>query len=502
MRGPHSHCAALRAMHSVGMDNFRAYDMIALAGLVAARQVTPAELLDTALHRMAAVNPALNAVVHDYSDTAREMIATGLPGGPLCGVPFLLKDMGAEAVRFPASLGSHLLKNTSWSRNSTVYDRLEAAGLVTFGRTAAPEGGVGAATEASVYGGPTRNPWDLSRTPGGSSGGSGAAVAAGIVPGAHGSDGGGSIRIPASNCGLVGFKPTRAMVPDGPYAGEGWAGMATEGFLTRSVRDTALLLDIVCGSDLGAPYVAPPMPCTFMDALDQPTGPLRIALCDTTLTGAPIHPDCTAAAQDAAALFQDMGHHVTPARPTANTETMMHAWTKIVACGTASWVRGALAKRDRDLRQGDIEGVARGAVAYAQGVSGADYLDAVETVHDYGRAMAAFFEEYDILLTPTLAEPTAAIGRFAHDTEDYVGFRMGPDGVFAYSPYTAAFNATGQPAVSLPLCRDADGLPIGIHLAAPFGEDTRLMSLCAEIERARPWFDQTPFVPGVDNEST
>ncbi len=480
------------------MDDYRAHDMTSLAGLVARGEATPDDLLDTALARMHAVNPALNAVVHDYSDIARRMIADGLPKGPLTGVPFLLKDMGAESTKHPASLGSRLLANTSYRMNSTIYDRLESAGLVTFGRTAAPEGGVGAATEAAVYGGPTRNPWDLDRTPGGSSGGSGAAVAAGIVPGAHGSDGGGSIRIPASNCGLVGFKPTRAMVPDGPYAGEGWAGMAIEGFLTRSVRDTALLLDIVCGPDLGAPYVAPPMPCTFMDSLDRPNGPLRIALCDTTLTGEAIHPECQAAVQDAAALLQELGHHVTQARPAADTTGMMHAWTKIVACGTASWVRAALAKQGRELRQGDIEGVARGAVAYAETISGADYLDAVETVHAYGRRMAAFFQDYDILLTPTMAEPPAAIGRFAHDTEDYVAYRVGEGGIFAYSPYTAAFNATGQPAVSLPLCRGADGLPIGIHLAARFGADTALMSLCADLERARPWFDQIPSLPGVD----
>ena len=482
------------------MENYTDHDMTALAALVAQGEVTAEDLLEAALARMEAVNPLLNAVVSDYSARARERISAGLPGGPLSGVPFLLKDMGAEAVDFPATLGSRLLENAAYAMNSAVYERLAAAGLVVFGRTAAPEGGVGAATEAAVYGGPTRNPWDPSVTPGGSSGGSGAAVAAGIVPGAHGSDGGGSIRIPASNCGLFGFKATRAMVPDGPYAGEGWAGMATEGFLTRSVRDTALLLDIVCGPDLGAPYMAPPMPMSFMQSLEKKTGPLRVALCETTLTGLPIHADCRAAVQDAAQLLEGMGHHVFPARPEADTEAMMIAWTKIVACGTASWVRRALAKKGRDLRQGDIEGVARGAVAYAQQISGADYLDAVETVHAYGRQMAAFFETCDILLTPTLAEPPAAIGRFAHDTEDYVGYRIGPEGVFAYSPYTAAFNATGQPAVSVPLFWNDEGLPIGVHLAGRFGEDTRLMSLCAEIERHRPWFHRLPAVPGIDVE--
>ena len=475
--------------------------MIGLAALVARGEVRPADLLDAALERMGQVNPALNAVVHDYSEIARRRLDQ-LPSGPLSGVPFLLKDMGAEAVDFPASHGSCLLANTAFKMNSAVYDRLAASGVNVFGRTAAPEGGVGAATEAVVYGGPTRNPWNLSHSPGGSSGGAAAAVASGIVPAAHGSDGGGSVRIPAANCGLFGVKPTRAMVPDGPYAGEGWAGMAIEGFLTRSVRDTALLLDIVAGADLGAPYVAPEMPCTFMEAIDRSPGSLKIAICDTTLTGAPIHDDCKAAVESTAALLADMGHEVIPERPRADTDAMMQAWTKVVACGTALWVRTALAKKGRDLQQGDIEGVARGAVAYARTISGTDYLEAVETIHAYGRQMAAFFEGIDVLLTPTLAEPPPKIGRFAHTTEDYVAYRTGPEGIFAHSPFTAAFNATGQPAVSVPLFWNDKGLPIGVHLAGRFGEDTRLLSLCAELERARPWFHRVPAVSGVDVEKT
>ncbi|MEM9498647.1 MAG: amidase family protein [Pseudomonadota bacterium] len=475
--------------------------MIGLSALIAGGNVRADEVLDAALARMAQVNPVLNAVVHDYSATARDMLRTRPLGGLFSGVPFLLKDMGAEAIPFPASLGSQLLRDTAFSRNSAVYERLAATGLVVFGRTAAPEGGVGAATEAKVYGAPTRNPWDLSVTPGGSSGGAAAAVAGGIVPAAHGSDGGGSVRIPASNCGLLGFKPTRAMVPDGPYAGEGWAGMAIEGFLTRSVRDTAALLDVVCGPDLGAPYFPPPMPCRFMEAIERSSERLRIALCDTTLTGHPVHPDCVTAVADAARLLQDLGHDVTPARPAeADTDAMMSAWTRIVACGTASWVRRALARKGRGLQQGDIEGVAQGAVAYAATISGSDYLDAVETVHSYGRQMAAFFEDYDILLTPTLAEPPAAVGRFAHHTDDYLAYRMGPDGIFAYSPFTAAFNASGQPAVSVPLWRNGDGLPVGVHLAGRFGEDTRLMTLCADLERARPWFGHVPAIQGVDTK--
>ncbi|RYH02623.1 amidase [Salipiger sp. IMCC34102] len=473
------------------IDTFRDHDAIGLAELVAGGQVSPTELLDTALARARAVNPAVNAVVNDATSVARARISAGLPDGPLRGVPFLLKDLGCEAVDYPCHIGSRLFRDTRFARNSAIFDRLSGAGLVPFARTTAPEMGIGTATEAAVYGGPTRNPWSLDHTPGGSSGGAAAAVAAGIVPAAHGSDGGGSVRVPASNCGLFGFKATRARLPDGPYAGEGWAGMAIEGFLTRSVRDTALLTDICAGADLGAPYAAPPMPSSFMQAIDTPVAPLRIALCDTTFTGEDIDPVCRAAVQDAARLLEDMGHHVVPARPAkADTQAMMSAWTDIVACGTAEAVLRKLGSLGRGLLPDDVEGVTRGALAHAATISGADYIACIDTIHAYGRQMADFFQDYDILLTPTLAEPPARIGRLDHATEDYVGYRM--EQVFPYSPFAAAFNASGQPAASVPLYWSEAGLPIGIHLAARFGEDTRLMALCADLERARPWFHRTP----------
>ena len=471
---------------------YESFDATALAGLVAMGEISPGELLDAALERAAALNPKLNAVTMLQADLARQNIARGLPHGPLQGVPFLLKDLGAEAVGFPGHNGSMLLKDTQYSGNSSIVDRLLKAGVVLFGRTTAPEGGVGAATEAAVYGGPTRNPWNLDRTPGGSSGGSGASVASGIVPAAHGSDGGGSVRIPASSCGLFGFKPTRARLPDGPNSGEGWAGMAIDGFLTRSVRDTAVLLDVTQGADLGAPYAAPPLKESFSAAARASSRPLRIAFSAKTLTGDPIDPECEKAVLATVKLLEDMGHHVEEALPKADTIGMMKAWTAIVACGTALWVRQVLAKKGRDLQQGDLEPVALDACRYAKTISGDAYLEAVEAVHAYGREMAAFFLNYDILVTATLAEPPAQIGRFNHSRESYVDYRLGENGIFAYSPYTAAFNATGQPAASVPLHWSDDGLPVGIHLASPFGEDEMLMTLCADLERARPWFDRRP----------
>jgi amidase/6-aminohexanoate-cyclic-dimer hydrolase len=471
------------------ISEYDGLDGVSLAALVAAGEVTAAELLDEALTRTDRLNPAINAVTLPQEGAARAAIRAGLPDGPLRGVPFLLKDLGCEAVDFPTNMGSRLFAGTRYTGDSAIFDRIRATGVVTFGRTTSPEGGVGPATEAAVYGGPTRNPWDLSRTSGGSSGGAAAAVAAGIVPVAHGSDGGGSVRIPASSCGLFGFKATRARLPDGPFAGEGWAGMAIDGFLTRSVRDTAVLLDACQGADPGAPYWAPPLREGHVAAMARPPTRLRIALCDTTLTGDPIHPDCRAAVHDAARLLQGLGHHVEPARPDADTKGMMRAWTKIVAVGTDLWMRPALAGRDPG---GLIEPVAQSAMAYGATLTGADYLASVGKIHAYGRELAGFFAGWDMLLTATLAEPPAVVGRFSHDDPDYVHYRTGPGMVFDYSPFCAAFNASGQPAASVPLWWNSSGLPIGIHLAARFGDDETLIALCAELEQARPWMSRRP----------
>lgn len=477
-------------------QDYAEHDALGLAALAARGEVSAEELLDAALAQVDALNPSLNAVVHLSEGAARASIRRGLPDGPLRGVPMLLKDLGGEATDIPTHGGSRLLADTTWAMDGAVTARLRRAGLVLFGRTTAPEGGVGPVTEAAVYGGPTRNPWDRARTPGGSSGGAGAAVAAGIVPAAHGSDGGGSIRIPASNCGLFGFKGTRARLPDGPYAGEGWAGMAIEGFLTRSVRDMAALLDATAGPDLGAPYPPPPMAVGFTQAIARPPRRLRIGFADATFEGRPIHPDCAAAARDAARLLEGLGHRVEPFRPAADHGAMMRAWTVIVACGTALWVRGRVRKRGRALAPGEIEPVAEGACAYAATLSGADYLAAVEAIHAFGREMAAAFDGGpDALLSATMAEPPALIGRFSHqraEFRDFRAYRLGPEGVFPYSPFCAAFNASGQPAASLPLGWSAEGLPLGVHLAMPFGADAELMALCAEIEAAAPWAARRP----------
>ncbi len=465
--------------------DFHKYDATGLAALVAKGEVSAAELLDEALRRVEVLNGDLNAVTVLSEAPARAAIEDGLPDGPFRGVPFLLKDLGAEAVDYPTNNGSRLFANSQHTYDSEIYIRFRDSGLVPFGRTASPELGIGPVSEAGVYGGPTRNPWNTNHTSGGSSGGAGAVVAAGILPAAHGSDGGGSVRIPASSCGLVGFKPTRARLPDGPGAGEGWAGMAIDGVLTRSLRDTAALLDACSGPDLGAPYWAPPLGDGYVAAMEKDPGRLRVRILDTAFTGAALHPECREAVARTATVLEEMGHDVAPLDGRIDVEPMMAAWTKIVACGTALSVHSV--STDPAFLDGKLDGVTRGALIFAEDISGADYLAAVGAVHAFGRHMERHFQDFDILITPTLGEPPAEVGRFKPDNDDFVDYRMGPGGVFDYSPFTAAFNASGQPAVSLPLHWSADGLPVGVHLAAAFGQDELLTSLSARLEEAMPW---------------
>ena len=475
-----------------GFSDYEAYDATGLAALVAKNDVSPKELLEAALCRVDQLNPELNAIAALATERAEEAINGGLPEGPFRGVPFLLKDLGAEAIGYPSSKGSALFKETAYDYDSEIVRRLKAAGLVIFGRTTSPELGNGPVTEAKVYGGPTRSPWNLDHTAGGSSGGAGAAVAAGILPAAQGSDGGGSIRTPASCSGLFGMKATRARLPEGPASGEGWAGMSIAGFLTRSVRDSATLLDATAGPDLGAPYHAPSLEGTFSQAISKPPARQKIAFSTKTFTGAPLHPDCRAAVEAAAKLCSDLGHHVEEADPIFDVTTLMQAWTRIVATGLARAVNAKLRALGRPLESGDVETVTASALAYAKTISGEDYLGAVDEIHHFGREIAAFFEDYDLLLTPTLAEPPAKIGRFSPDREDFIDYRLGPDGILPYSPFTPIFNASGQPAMSVPLATSSAGLPIGIHIAGRFGADLLLIALAAELENAAPWFDRRP----------
>ena len=475
---------------------YESYDGLGLAELVRHKQVSPTELLDAALTRVERYDPKIAACVHIVEDVARKRIAKGLGDGPLAGVPLLLKDMCCEARDFPTSLGSRLLANHRYGFDSEIFLRLERTGVVAFGRTTTPEGGIGPATEAQVYGKPTRNPWNLNHTSGGSSGGSGAAVAAGITPIAHGSDGGGSVRIPASCCGLVGLKPTRARLPRGPVSGEGWGGMAVDGFLTRSVRDTAALLDATHGPDLGAPYWPPAVTWPFLEEIKTPSKRLKIAVSSKSYTGADTHSECQAAVASTAKLLAGLGHEIIEAAPKIDIMELMRAWADIVAAGTQQSVEAVEKARGRKAEDHELEGVTWGAIEHAKTVRGADYLTALNVVHAMGRSMARFLAGYDALLTPTLAEPPAKVGRFKPVSRDFLDFRLGPTGVLPYSPFVALFNATGQPAISLPMLWTPEGLPVGVHFAAKFGEDALLLKLAAELEHAQPWFDKRPTFQG------
>lgn len=484
------------------MNGLPDVDGMALAALVRDGVASPHELLDAAITGAESVDPTIGALAQLQDDAARRAIDRGLPDGPFTGVPFLLKDLGCDAVEHPCSQGSRLFRDGIATVDSELFVRLRATGLVTFGRTTSPELGIGPTTEPAVYGRPTRNPWNPDHVAGGSSGGSGAAVAAGIVPMAHGSDGGGSVRIPASSCGLFGLKPTRARLPDGPLAGEGWAGMAIDGFLTRSVRDTAALLDATQGTDLGAPYVAPPLPSSFLDAITRPPRRLRVAFSTRSFTGAPTHPECAAAVTHAAALLERLGHEVVeaPLHPSGSpvpvdVGALMSAWADIVACGTALTVRDS--SRGLPNRHDELEGITRAAIRHAGRVSGADYIAALDVVHAAGRTMARAMSSIDVLVTTTLAEPPALIGRFAPSLEwldppDFLEYRVGATGVLPYSPFAPLANATGQPAMSVPLHMTATNLPVGVHVMGRFGDDTVLMQLAAQLEAASPWWDRRP----------
>lgn len=479
-------------------DEYVQHDATGLAALVRTGQVTAHELLDVALERVAATDEAIAAVVHVQEGVARRAIDAGLPDGPFTGVPFLLKDLGCEAVDFPGSMGSRLFRDYRYGFDSEIFLRFRAAGLNTFGRTTAPEGGVGPTTEAQVYGRVTRNPWNTGHVCGGSSGGSGAAVAAGVVPVAHGGDGGGSVRIPASNCGLFGLKPTRALLPDGPASGEGWAGMAIDGMFSRSVRDHAAFLDACAGPDVGTPYYAPRYRpsghASFVGAIAAPPRRLRIAMSTRATTGAAIHPDCVAAVEHTARLLESLGHEVVPAEPQVPIEQFMRQWSLIVACGTQLMVDSRLEQLGRDDAGDDIEGVTRLACEMAAGVSGAQYLAAVDFVHSVGRTMGRFLQGYDMLLTATMAEPPALIGRFNPRRTDawqsFIDYRL--EHVLPYSPFTPLANGTGQPAMSLPLFVNEAGLPVGTHILGRAGDDDVLLQLAAQLELADPWFHRRP----------
>lgn len=489
----------------MNLDEYRTYDATGLAKLVADKEVSPAELLALARDRAAAVNPRINAIVRDVPAWASPRPPDQLEG-PFAGVPFLIKDLAQDYAGLPSSQGSRALMKAPVAEHSTIVQRWIDAGLVIFGKTNLPEFGAKGITESEAWG-PARNPWDLRRTPGGSSGGSAAAVAAGIVPCAGANDGGGSIRIPAACCGLVGLKPGRGLTPMGPTTSESMHGAAVQGVVSRTVRDTAAMLDVICGGEPFGPYV-PALPAApFASAAGQDPGKLRIGVrVPSAITPEP-HPEAFAAVEATVRALTGLGHHVeelpqAPYDDAALARDFLLTWFVHLAWDVDAAKRLTGAGNDAFERDTLIM------AAVGRATSSVDYVDAVERRHEHTLRLTRFFESYDLLLTPTLATPPPKIGEFelpavlqrASDAliktrtagllrhtkivDDLVEKNLG------WVPYTQLANLTGRPAISLPLHWTADSLPLGVQFVAPLGGESLLIRLAAQLEQTVPWSDR------------
>src|SRR5262245_20367026 len=469
-------------------EEFDRFDGLGLAELVRRRQVSPSELLEHAITRLEAVNPALNTVVAKLYDRARAAIADGLPDGPFTGVPYLLKDLGAHYAGAVTSFGSALFKDFVVDHDSEITARLRRAGLVIFGKTNTPEMGLAASTEPRLFG-PTRNPWSLAHSSGGSSGGSAAAVAAGVVPMAHATDGGGSIRIPASACGLFGLKPTRARNPMGPDAGEGWGGASVGHAVTRSVRDSAALLDATSGPDLGDPYWAPPPARPFLEEVGRDPGHLRIAITTTPWNGQPVDPECAEAARAAGRLCEKLGHSVEEASPVVDAQALGAATLVIIGANLRVALEARAKALGRELAEKDVERVTWIRALDGHTARAADYARSIGVVHRTGRQVAPFFRRFDVLLSPTMCRPPHPLGVIDMMTDDLDRYGQAVLGTIAF---TSLWNACGKPAMSVPLAWSHAGLPLGVQFIGGFGDEATLLRLGAQLEAAQPWADRRP----------
>ncbi len=472
----------------MNFNEYRAHDAIGLASLVAKREVTPGELLETASTRAAQVNGALNAIIRDLEKEAHAAVDAGLPNGPLHGVPFLIKDIGAQVAGAPIGAGSRLFAKAGPSPNdSALVAAYRQAGLNIFGKTNTPEFGLAAVTEP-IATGRTLNPWSAAHTPGGSSGGTAAAVASGIVPAAHGSDGGGSIRIPASCCGLFGLKPSRGRVSSAP-AGEGWAGLAVQHALTRSVRDSALLLDIACQPQPGDPYWLDPPDTSFLSQVGRDPGSLRIAFTTAALAMGQLDRQCAKAVGDAARLCENLGHRIEEAAPKVDFAAMALHANALVSTSVAAMLEAEGERRGAPIREDEVESLTWRVYQDGRPTTGIQAALALQNLHGLSRQLAAFFETYDVLLLSTLGKPPVPVGSIdtnAADLSDY------PERLYSFIPNTQIFNIGGQPAMSVPLSTSAEGLPIGVQFVAKGGCEATLLRLAGQLEAAAPWFDRAP----------
>lgn len=462
------------------------YDAVGLAELVRKKQVSAGELLDEAIARTSKVDPKINAVVVKHYDFAKRQIDKGLPEGPFTGVPFLLKDLefleGTRTTSGASVYQDHLADHTG-----TLAQRFLDAGLTIFGKSSTPEFGLLPTTESRLFG-PTRNPWNPEHSSGGSSGGAGAAVAARIIPVAHASDGGGSIRIPASASGVFGLKPTRARNPIGPDRGEGWGGFSCGHVLSISVRDSAVMLDAIHGPEPSSPYVAPPPERPFAEEVGRDPGRLRIAFTDKSPYGDAIDPEIAAAVREIATLLDRLGHHVEERAPALAADPAA-VMALIVSANTGLAVRLAEQQLGRAATDRDFEYLTLASAHNGGKATAIDYAAAQLNAFRISRGLATFFDTCDVFLCPTLCSPPLRIGEINPMSPDLSHI---PPILRRYMPATSLFNMSGQPAMSVPLAWNAAGLPLGMMFAARMGDEATLFRLASQLEQERPWNKKIP----------
>ncbi|MEZ4301194.1 MAG: amidase [Polyangiaceae bacterium] len=495
---------------SMSFPEYDNLDAVGLAELIRRGEVSAEQALEAAIERIEARNPHLEAVVHTMYDRARQRVGA-LPEGPLRGVPFMVKDLKLQIQGTPTSNSCKLQMRRVATQSSVLAERYEAAGVQMVGKTNTPEFGIMGITEPAVRK-PCRNPWNPGHTPGGSSGGAGSAVAARMVPAAHGGDGGGSIRIPASACGLFGLKPTRGRVTMAPFAGEAWGGFVQEHVLARSVRDSAVFLDAVDAPTPGEPYGVPAKARPWIEEVGADPGKLRVAFVRSPLYAGTTHPDCEAALMDAVKLLRELGHEVVEACPSFPRAEMVRAYFLTVATGVARFVEIASEEAGKKPDPEDFEPATWLLALIAWKTSAPQLLAAQQVMQKTGRAVGAFFEAHDLMLTPTLARPPAKVGELGVTKAERVQVsllsrlpigalldvaldKMG-SGKLSYTPNTQLFNQTGQPAMSVPLSWSGEGLPIGVQIAARFGGEATLFRVAAQLEAARPWAHKKPKMVG------
>ncbi|MVW70003.1 amidase [Bordetella sp. 15P40C-2] len=471
-------------------NEYQKLDGLALADLLQKKEVTSSELMEHAIALANSRGVELNAIRYERYDEARQWAADWKHEGVFQGIPFLLKDSSLASKRLPMSLGSKLFTDTKFSFDATLTQRFEAAGLIPFARTTVPEFCMAPTTEALANQGPTINPWDATRSTGGSSGGAAVAVASRIVPLAHGSDGGGSIRIPAACCGVYGFKATRGRIPTGPTKGEIWGGMGTDGVLSWTVRDTAAAMDATIGRELGAPYDSTdPEQRLLSVVMEAKRKPLRIAVWTEAWDGIPVAQDCLDGVRYAAQLCRELGHEVIDAKPPAlDYGQFVRSHVHVLAANIVASTNAKLAGLKRSLREDDLEPAMLDGYELGRAMTAEQYVEAINCFHHVGRVLQSDIDQYDLILSPMLCQLPVKLGYLAMQGK-FIDFR---EKVAKYATFSAVMNASGQPAASVPIHWTSESVPVGVQIMGQFGRDDLVLRLSAELERAAPWHKRIP----------